>query len=81
MLQTVAKSGMMEHFRVHVYCLWLCSLAITMQSWPGRFMVLWCFYVQEQPQAQLAVVLVLKHLRRWGHSLKSHPTDWAKPGI
>ena len=43
MLKNVAKSGMMEHFTVHVYCLWLCSLAITMQSWPGRFMVLWCF--------------------------------------
>ena len=31
--------------------------------------------------AQLAVVLVLKHLRRRGHHFKSHPTDWEKPGI
>ena len=36
---------------------------------------LW-FYVQEHPRAQPAVVLVFKHL-----SLKSHPTDWEKPGI
>ena len=32
-------------------------------------------------KAQLAVVLVLKRLRRRGNSLKSHPTDWEKPGI
>ena len=39
------------------------------------------FYVQEHPKAQPAVVLVLKRLRRRGHSLKSHSTDWKKPGI
>ena len=39
------------------------------------------FYVQEHLKAQLAVVLILKHHRRWGHSLKSHPTDWEKPGL
>ena len=39
------------------------------------------FYVQEHPKAQPAEVLVLKHLRRWGNGLKSHPTDWEKPGI
>ena len=43
-------------------------------------MVLW-FYVQEHLKAQPAVVLVLKRLRRRGHGLKSHPTDWEKPGI
>ena len=43
-------------------------------------MFLW-FYVQELPKAQPAVVLVLKRLRRRGNSLKSHPTDWEKPGI
>ena len=43
-------------------------------------MVLW-FYVQEHPKAQPAVVLVLKRLRRRGNGLKSHPTDWEKPGI
>ena len=31
--------------------------------------------------AQQAVVLLSKRLRRRGHSLKSHPTDWEKPGI
>ena len=46
-------------------------------------MILWFlwFYVQELPKAQLAVVLVLKRLRRRVHGLKSHPTDWEKPGI
>ena len=32
-------------------------------------------------RAQLAVVLVLKRLRRRVNGLKSHPTDWEKPGI
>ena len=41
---------------------------------------LW-FYVQELPKAQPVVVLVLKRLRRRGNGLKSHPTDWEKPGI
>ena len=40
---------------MHLYCLWLCSLAIAST---GR-MGLW-FYVQEHPKAQPAVVLVLK---------------------
>ena len=31
-------------------------------------------------KAQPAVVLVLKRLRP-GNGLKSHPTDWEKPGI
>ena len=43
-------------------------------------MLLW-FYVQELPKAQPAVVLVLKRLRRRGNGLKSHPTDWEKPGM
>ena len=42
-------------------------------------MVLW-LPVQEHPKAQPGG-LVLKRLRRWGHGLKSHPTDWEKPGI
>ena len=41
---------------------------------------LW-FFVQELPKAKPAVVLVLKRLRRRGNGLKSHPTDWEKPGI
>ena len=32
-------------------------------------------------KAQPAMVLILKHLRRWGHGLKSHPIDWEKRGI
>ena len=43
-------------------------------------MVLW-FYIQEHRKAQLAVVLVLKRLRGWDHSLKFHLTDWEKLGI
>ena len=39
------------------------------------------FYVKEHPNAQQAVVLVLKRLRRRGHSLKAHLSDWEKPGI
>ena len=50
------------------------------QHWPGGFMVL-CFYVQEHRKAQPAVVLILKHLRRCGHGLKTHLTDYEKPGI
>ena len=34
------------------------------------------FNVWEHLKAQVAVVLVLKRLRRQGHTLKSHPTDW-----
>ena len=41
---------------------------------------LW-FYVRELPKAQPAVVLVLKRLRGRGNGLKSHPTDWEKPGV
>ena len=44
-------------------------------------MVMWGFYVQEHQKAKPAVFLVLKRLRRRGHCLKSHPTDWEKPGI
>ena len=32
-------------------------------------------------KAQPAVVLILKRFRKRGHSFKSHPTDWEKPGI
>ena len=56
------------------FCLWPCSLARM------GLCFLW-FFVQELPKAQPAVVLVLKRLRRRGNSLKSHPTDWEKPGI
>ena len=34
-------------------------------------MVLWVFYVEEHQKAQPAVVLILKLLRRRGHSLVS----------
>ena len=44
------------------------------------FMVLW-FYVQEHLKAQPVVVLILKRLRRQGHSLKARPTNWERRGI
>ena len=47
---------------------------------PGGFIVLW-FYVLEHPKAQLAVVQVLKPLRRLGYGLKSHRTDWLSWGL
>ena len=50
------------------------------QYWPDEFM-LFVVLCQEFPKAQPAVVLVLKRLRRRGNGLKSHPTDWEKPGI
>ena len=31
--------------------------------------------------AQPAVGLLLKRLKKRGHGFKSHPTDWEKPGI
>ena len=39
------------------------------------------FYVQEHPKTKPAVVLISKHHRSRGHGLKSHRTDWEKPGI
>ena len=60
------------------FCLWPCSLAVpVLAEWAYA---LW-FFVQELPKAQPAVGLVLKRLRRRDNGLKSHPTDWEKPGI
>ena len=50
------------------------SLAITST---GRVGLSFC----EHPKAQLAVVLILKRPKRGGQGLKSHLTDWEKPGI
>ena len=43
-------------------------------------MILW-FYCPRAPEGSPSVVLALKPLRRRGHGLKSHPTDWERPGI
>ena len=51
------------------------------QYLPAEFMFFLWFYDQEHSKAQPAVVLVLKHPRRRGHSLKPHLTDWEKPEI
>ena len=47
-------------------CLWPCSLAVPVLA--GGYMLFCGSYVQELPKAQLAVVLVLKRLRRRGNS-------------
>ena len=39
-----------------------------------------CF-LSRSTRGSPAVVLVLKRLIRWGHCLKSYPTDLEKPGI
>ena len=50
------------------------------QYWQGGFM-LFVVLCRGTLKAQPAVVLVLKRLRRQGNGLRSHPTDWEKPGI
>ena len=46
------------------------------QYWPGGFMVL----CPGAPDGWTGRGSDLKNLRRWGHSLKSHPTDWWSRG-
>ena len=70
---TVASPAQPKHIFVAVF------LGCTRTGRVG-LCFLW-FYAQELPKAQPAVVLVLKRLRRRGNGLKSHPTDWEKPGI
>ena len=50
------------------------------QYWPGS---LWfCVFMSRSTRwLNQQWFLVLKRLRRWGHSLKSHPTDQEKPRI
>ena len=49
-------------------------LGCTSTDWVG-LCFLW-FFDQELLEAQPAVVLVLKRLRRRANGLKSYPTDW-----
>ena len=53
------------------------------QYWPVEFIFCFVgfFLCPGAPEGSPAVFLVLKRHRRQGHSLKSHPTDWEKPGI
>ena len=62
-----------------LFFLWPCSLAVPVLA--GLVYAFCGSFVQELPKAQQAVILVLKRLRRRGNGLKSHPTDWEKPGI
>ena len=50
------------------------------QYWPGGFM-LFVVLCPGIPEGLTGSGSDLKHLRRWGNGLKSHPTDWEKPGI
>ena len=78
--------GLGDLFHIDTFLLFVAVFLGYNQYWRGWFMVLrgdfflgGGGYVQDHPKAQPAVVLVLKHLRSWGHCLKSHPTDWEKP--
>ena len=72
--------GGVEHVLSTLYIIFVVVFLGYNQYWPVGYLVLW-FYVQVHPEAQPAVVLVLKRPRRRGHGFKSHPTDWEKPGI
>ena len=50
------------------------------QYWPGGFIV-FVGLCPGTPAGTTGSGLVLKRLRRRGNGLKSHPTDWEKPGI
>ena len=63
-----------SHVRCFNLCLWPCSLAEPVLAG-------WVCGICGSTKAQLALVLVLKRLRRRVNGLKSHPTDWEKPGI
>ena len=62
------------------YCVFVAVLLGCTSTCRMGLCFLW-FYVKELPKAQPAVVLAFKRLRRRGNGLKSHPTDWEKPGI
>ena len=59
--------------------LWQCSLAVpVLAGWIFAF----CGSMSRNSgRLNRQWFLVLKRLRRCGNSLKSHPTDWEKPGI
>ena len=57
------------------------SLVCGHVPWLKPVLAGWVYGFSGASYAQPAVVLVLKRLRRRGHSFKSHPTDWEKPGI
>ena len=66
-------------WRTRNYCLWPCSLAVpVLAGWVYAF--LW-FFVQELLEAQPAVVLVLKRLRRRGKWLEVSSDRLGELGI
>ena len=68
--------NIVTRFFFFCYFLWPCSLAVpVLAGW------VYAFCGSMSRKAQPAVVLVLKRLRRRDNGLKSHPTDWEKPGI
>ena len=61
---------------IYIYIYIVCGRSLVLISTgPGWFMV-FVVLCPGDPKAQPAVVLILKSLRRRGHGLKSHPTDW-----
>ena len=61
-----------------MYCLWPCSLAIT-STRPGEFMV-FVVLCPEAHEGSTGCGSGFKASQKTGHSLKSYPTDWEKPG-
>ena len=57
------------------------SLVCGRVSWLLHVLAGWVYGFQGASDAQPAVVLVLKRLRRRDHGFKSHPTDWEKSAI
>ena len=64
------------HYIVWGHVPWLLPI---LAGWVYGYVLL--FFCPGAPEGSAAVVLVLKRLRRRGHGLKSHPTDWRFPVI
>ena len=58
--------------RIALKCLFVAVFLGYNQYWPGGF-IIFVVLCPGAPEGSPAVVLVLKRLRRLGHSLKSHP--------
>ena len=59
--------------------LWPCSLAVPVLAWMGfGFTVVLC---TGTPEGSTGSGSDFKASQKTGNGLKSHPTDWEKPGI
>ena len=69
-----------RQFYVQKYIFFCGRVPWLYQYLPGGFM-LFVVLCPGTPEGSTGSVLVLKRLKGWGNGLKSHPTDWEKPGI